>query len=110
MFLLTLAELATDVNWGNVAASIGSIGFACWYSYYTTTSMIPKMLADHKEERGEMQAEHKVQLAEMLKDHREERDQIQIRFNDSLREVVSEMKSSRENYLGRNTLRGGDPK
>lgn len=41
-------------------SSLGSIGFAVWYAWYTTTKSIPDLLASHKVERGELLTELKA--------------------------------------------------
>lgn len=59
-------------------STVGSLGFAVWYAWYTTTVLIPRMLDAHRAERTEMQN----------------------RFDLQLRALVDEMRSQREYFIG----------
>lgn len=60
-------------------SNLGALGFAVWYAYYTTTVAIPKLIADHRAERTEMQT----------------------RFDGTNARLIEEMKQTREFYASR---------
>lgn len=36
---------------GGLVGAAGGVGFAIWYGYYTTSTLIPKLVSDFREER-----------------------------------------------------------
>lgn len=54
-------------------STVGSLGFAVWYAWYTTTSVIPKLLDAHRQERQEMEVRHDGQITKLLEDFKEQR-------------------------------------
>lgn len=76
--LLNLAaETITDASGYLPAIStVGSLGFAVWYAYYTTTVAIPKLLEAHRAERLEMQQRFDAALHELLAEMKDQRNQF----------------------------------
>jgi len=54
-------------------SAMGSLGFAVWYAYYTTTVVIPKLLEAHRAERQEMQIRFDNRLQQLLTELKEQR-------------------------------------
>lgn len=52
---------------------VGSLGFAVWYAWYTTTVSIPKLLEGHRVERLEMQTRFDATVHELLDEMRQQR-------------------------------------
>lgn len=74
--MLILADGLDPASLLPALSTVSSIGFALWYSYYNVTSVIPKMLADHRAERTEMQE----------------------RFDQALHALVDELKDTRRQH------------
>ena len=76
--LTILAETAAmDVSAITPALSaIGSLGFAIWFAYYTTTKTLP-----------DQQKEHRDAMKDMTETHAS-----------TIKELVAEMRSGRESY------------
>lgn len=64
----------TDVT--PVVSAIGSLGFAIWFAYYTTTTTLPNQ-----------QKEHRDQIRELAETH-----------SNTIKEIVGELRASREAY------------
>lgn len=54
-------------------STVGSLGFAVWYAWYTTTVSIPKLLEAHRQERLEMQVRFDATVHELLNELKEQR-------------------------------------
>jgi hypothetical protein len=54
-------------------STLGSLGFAVWYAWYTTTVSIPKLLDVHRQERLEMQVRFDACVHELLTEMKEQR-------------------------------------
>lgn len=77
ILLILAAEAAADVSGYLPAVStLGSLGFAVWYAYYTTTVAIPKLLEAHRAERLELQQRFDSALHELLAEMKEQRTQF----------------------------------
>ena len=73
---MQLLTLAADVDASSVlpaVSTLGSLGFAVWYAWYTTTVSLPKMQDGHRQERTEMQTRFDTALHDMLAELREMR-------------------------------------
>jgi len=57
-------------------SAMGSLGFAVWYAYYTTTVVIPKLLEAHRAERQEMQTRFDARLQDLLSELKEQRNEF----------------------------------
>jgi len=57
-------------------STVGSLGFAVWYAWYTTTVSIPKLLDAHRQERLEMQARFDAIVHEMLTEMKDQRSEF----------------------------------
>lgn len=57
-------------------SALGSLGFAVWYAYYTTTVMIPKLLEAHRTERQELQMRFDARLQQLLAELKEQRQEF----------------------------------
>ncbi|MBS0207089.1 MAG: hypothetical protein JSS49_29790 [Planctomycetes bacterium] len=57
-------------------STVGSLGFAVWYAYYTTTAVIPKLLEAHRAERLEMQTRFDAQIEQLLAEMKEQRNEF----------------------------------
>ena len=55
MHLLTLAAELDASSVLPAISTVGSLGFAVWYAYFVTTSVLPKLSESHRQERTEMQ-------------------------------------------------------
>lgn len=94
--LLILAEAAADAsNLLPAISAIGSLGFAVWYAYYTTTVAIPKLLDAHAAERLAMQTRFDKALA----DERAE-------FAGVIHGLLAEMKEQRLQFAARTPCQG----
>lgn len=68
---------ALDVSAMTPALSaIGSLGFAIWFAYYTTTKTLPDQQKEHREAIKELNETHA----------------------NTIKELVTELRSSRESY------------
>lgn len=81
MYLLLSEAIASTAVFDTTAimpsiASVGSLGFAIWFAYYTTTVTLPNQ----------------------QKEHRDERTQAQAAFAQTIKELVEEMKSARDAF------------
>ena len=100
MQLLTLAA-DNQIDMSSVLpalSTVGSLGFAVWYAYYTTTFSLPKMAESHRQERTEMQ----VRFDSLLREKMTEREALINRFDNDLRLLQAEMKSQREALIAKN--------
>ncbi len=64
MLLWLMAEaspMADPSAWMPAISSVTSLGFAIWFSWYTTTKTIPDLLKDHRGEREGIIEEMKQQ-------------------------------------------------
>lgn len=67
-----LLILIADANQGGVDSGLlgglvgaaGGVGFAIWYGYYTTSTLIPKLVSDFREERKADREERKSERDE----------------------------------------------
>lgn len=75
--LLTLADAGVNLTDAMPAVSaVGSLGFAIWFAWYTTTTAIPNQ----------------------QKEHREAIDKLTTTHSDTIKEIVTEMRLQREAY------------
>ena len=74
---LILAESAIGLpDLTPVVSAIGSLGFAIWFAYYTTTTTLPNQ-----------QKEHRDQIRELSDSHA-----------NTIKELVAELRAGRESY------------
>lgn len=74
---LILAEAAIGLtDFTPVVSAIGSLGFAIWFAYYTTTTTLPNQ-----------QKEHRDQIRELSETHA-----------NTIKELVAELRAGRESY------------
>ena len=57
-------------------STVGSLGFAVWYAWYTTTVSIPKLLEAHRQERLEMQTRFDATVMQLLTEMKEQRSEF----------------------------------
>jgi len=86
--LLMLAADVTDAGTILPAVSmVGSLGFAVWYAWYVTTVAIPKLMADHRAERENVQKRFDQNVIDLRSD-----------FNSDLHALLVEMKEQRAQF------------
>ena len=80
LLLILAAEAAAAIHdiseYLPAVSTLGSLGFAVWYAYYTTTVAIPKLLEAHRTERLELQERFDAALHELLVELKEQRTQF----------------------------------
>lgn len=75
--LLILADAGVSLTDAMPAISaVGSLGFAIWFAWYTTTTTIPNQ----------------------QKEHREAIDRLTMTHSETIKEIVTEMRSQRDAY------------
>ena len=84
--LIIAADAGADATaWLPAVSAIGSLGFAVWYAYYTTTVAIPKLLESHRVERTEMQARFDGIMDKLVTEMRQQRECNEGNRNTNLR-------------------------
>lgn len=90
-----LADLAAPIDVPNMLSTIGSIGFAVWYAWHTTTKTIPDMQNSHKAERLEAHVRFDAAMQLLLEELKAEREQhadelkeLRIQFSSDLRSAL----------------------
>ena len=80
MWAMVLAEAAVAFDPASIMpalSTLGSLGFAVWYAYYTTTVAVPKLLESHRAERDQMQARFDATIHDLLVEMKQQRDQFE---------------------------------
>jgi len=88
--MLLLAEAVTQIDFSSVTpivSAIGSLGFAIWFAYYTTTTTLPNQQKEHREAIKELSVNFTNALQESKTIHA-----------GTIKELVGEMKSARDSY------------
>ena len=93
MLLLLLAEAGaavagvtlTDVT--PIISSIGSLGFAIWFAYYTATTLIPNQ-----------QKEHRDQIEKITNTHANTIEKSAAYHSSMVDKIVGEMKAARDSF------------
>ena len=88
--LTLLAEGAAGVSETDltpVASFIGSLGFAIWFAYYTTTTTIPTQ-----------QRENREAIERLQKEHREAIEKLTTTHSETIKSLIDEMKQARESF------------
>lgn len=86
----TLLAEASGFSGSDIApalSTLGSLGISIWYVYHTTTVSIPRMQADHKAEREQMQERWDKQSDEQRAD-----------FSATIQSLLVEMKEQRSQF------------
>ncbi len=77
MLILADAAVATGIDMTAITpaiSAIGSIGFAFWFGYYTTTKTIPDLQSAHQEQMDKKDAVHAATIDRILNELKESRD------------------------------------
>lgn len=99
MFGILADGTAAPIDIANIASTVGSIGFAVWYAWHTTTKTIPDMQDSHRKERSETQARYDALTQALLVELKAEREQ----YDASLKETRAQFSSDLRTALGRGT-------
>lgn len=92
-----LADVTAPIDVPTMLSTIGSIGFAVWYAWHTTTKTIPDMQASHKAERLEAHSRYDAAMQLLLEELKAEREQ----HADELKELRLQFSSDLRAALGR---------
>lgn len=85
--LMLAADVTETASILPVVSMVGSLGFAVWYAWYVTTVAIPKLMADHRAEREEVQKRFDQNVIDLRTD-----------FNNNLHALLTEMKEQRAQF------------
>ena len=70
-----LTSAALDVsNVTPALSAIGSLGFAIWFAYYTTTVTLPSQQKEHREQIRELSETHAATVKELVTEMRSGRE------------------------------------
>jgi hypothetical protein len=68
-------------------SAIGSLGFAIWFAYYTTTKTLPEQQKEHRDAIKELTETHSGTIKELTETHA-----------GTIKEMMAEMRSGRESF------------
>ena len=74
---MNLAETATALDVSAITpalSAIGSLGFAIWFAYYTTTVTLPNQQKEHRDAIKELADTHAGTIKELVAEMRSSRD------------------------------------
>lgn len=72
--LSLLAEAMTVADVMPAISSVGSLGFAIWFAYYTTTTTLPTQQKQHQEQLEKLTETHAETIKEIIGELRQYRE------------------------------------
>jgi hypothetical protein len=101
-FLVNLASLAFPIGQVEGLAIVqpliellkqfGGLGLAIWLVWWHTTRTFPKMLDESKQERKELNEQHRIEMGRLELLHRSEIEQLQSTFKESIQRMSCQFK------------------
>jgi hypothetical protein len=64
--MLTIADAVTITDAMPAVSAVGSLGFAIWFAWYTTTTAIPRQQQEHRQQIKELSDTHARTISELV--------------------------------------------
>lgn len=91
--LLLAAETAIGIaDITPVVSAVGSLGFAIWFAYYTTTTTLPNQQKEHRDQIKELTESHAATIKDFVDELKDKRES----HAETIKELVNELKATRE--------------